>query len=264
MLRGRSFFDPRHWRFALTVSLPMILQAVYALLPPQANRLMLTLHGQDQAAGIYSLAYTFGAVLEDILLSFNLSWVPSYFERLRAGDHDRIDRQAAGYQSTIALLTVGFLLVSPEIFRLLMAPAYWPGTPLLALIALAAYLRFLTTFPLNYALYAKRTGWTVPASIAALAVNIGGDALLIPRWGAVGAACATVLAYLVMLAVLWVCAGSRFRLPHRARAGWRAAAVVACVALALATQDLWWVRWPLAMVCAALLLRHVIARRGFF
>jgi len=263
--KGRSLYAARHWRFALAVSLPLIFQAVFSLLMPQSNRLMLTAYGSADIAGIYSLAITFGAILDDVVTSFNLSWIPSYFEHLNAGRREQAQSQGRAYAGTVTLLTLGFLLVSPEIYRLLVAPVYWEGTPLLALIAVSVYLRFWGFFPMNYAIYQKKTGWTLPASLLAFAVNIGGNALLIPRLGGAGAALSTVAAYGVMLGALWGCARRGFPLPHKVRGmGWGIAVVAACTALCLATPWQWWARWPLAVLCAALLLRKIIRRRGLF
>lgn len=265
MRQGRSLFMARHWRFALAVSLPLIFQAVFSLLIPQSNRLMLSAYGDGDSAGIYSMAFTFGAILEDIALSFNLSWIPTYFEHLNAGRYEQAQNQGRGYADTVTLLTLGFLLTSPEIYRLLVAPAYWAGLPLLALITGSVYLRFWCFFPMNYAIYQKKTGWTLPASLLAFAVNIGSNALLIPRLGGVGAAISTVAAYAAMLIALWGCAGFGFPLPHKTGGmAWGMSAVTACAALSLVTPWQWWARWPLAVVCAALLLGKVIRKRGFF
>lgn len=264
MWRGKSVANKRHWRFALSVSLPMIFQAMFFMLPAQSNRMMLTAYGQDGAAGIYSLAYIFGAVPEDIIVSFNLSWVPAYFEHLTAARHDLAEAQGRRFAQSIALLVMGFLLVSPEAYRLLADASYWNGVPMMALVALAGYIRFVALFPLNYALYSKKTGWTALASVCALAVNIGGNALLIPRMGGMGVAVSTVLAYFTLLAILWVTMRCAFPMPHRVYAGWGILPVAACAGLCLWLPQAWLLRWALAAIVGGLLLRQMVRHRGFF
>lgn len=264
MWRGRSVANKRHWRFALSVSLPMIFQAMFFILPAQSNRMMLTAYGQDGAAGVYSLAYIFGAIPEDIIVSFNLSWVPAYFEHLKAGRYDLAEVQGRRFTQSIALLVMGFLLVSPEVYRLLADASYWDGVPMMALVAVAGYIRFAALFPLNYALYSKKTGWTAMASVCALAVNIGGNALLIPRMGGMGVAVSTVLAYLTLLGILWGTMQHAFRIPHRVYAGWGILPVAACAALCLWQPELWLLRWALAAAAGGLLLRQMVRHRGFF
>ena len=263
LLRGRSFFVWEYWRLSLTVALPLLFQAVFFLLPTQSNRVMLIAYGNADMAGIYSVAFMVCAVLEDILMAFNMSWVPMYYDLLKAGRNEQAGAQSRRYAGTMTMLTLGFMLVSPEVYRALTAPAYHVGTPLLVWIAAAAYVRFLINFLLNYLLYNKRTGWTVPASIAALCVNIGGNALLIPRMGGTGAALSTIAAYLVLAGVLWWAARRHAPMPHRLPIG-GAALVVPCIAFCLLTQQLWWARWLAAAVCGIMLLRQVVRNRGFF
>lgn len=265
LARGKSFFSWGNWRFALAISLPLIFQTAFYLLPPQSNRLMLTASGYIGIAGIYSLAYTFGALLDDIFSSFNMAWLPTYYEHLNVQRYREAGEQSRQYVITFTLLTAGFLLVSPEIFRLLVDPAFWAGVPMMAMTAVAVYFRFLSSFPLNQAIYAKKTGWTAPISVVALLINIGCNLLLIPRLGGVGAAFSTVLAYIVLFGLLWFTARRAFPLSHPVCGmAWGMAAIFTCAVLCLALPWLWWVRWPLAVVCATLLLRKIIRRKGFF
>ncbi len=262
--QGRTGYSARHWRFALSVSLPLILQALFFVLLPQSNRILLAANLGTDAAGIFSLAYTFGAILEDIALSFNLSWMPAYFDHLRARRQDAAHAQGARLMRTITLLTLGFLLVCPEVFRLLVAPAYWSGIPMLTVLAMAAFLRFLSLFPLNDALYQKHILAPALASILALTVNIGCSLWLIPRYGGMGAAISTLVAYGMMLGILLAVMGRKRPLAHGIPFVPHALCVAAIGGFCLLADGLWPLRWALAAVCGGLLLRDLIRQRGFF
>jgi O-antigen/teichoic acid export membrane protein len=50
--------------------------------------------------------------------------------------------------------------------------------------------------------YRRRNGWIPVATLLAAAVNVGLNVILIPRWGGIGAALATLIAYVALLVLV--------------------------------------------------------------
>jgi O-antigen/teichoic acid export membrane protein len=91
----------------------------------------------------------------------------------------------------VALLFAGVLLAPPLVPRIFGAPFSESARALpVLLLGVGAYSIFIAYIPiLNLR---DRTGGMLAASVAAAVVNLAGDLTLIPRWGIVGAAWATV------------------------------------------------------------------------
>ncbi len=201
MFNGHSYFNISYWRFSLNFSLPLILHCFSSLALVQVDRLMIQHFMDLRSVGIYSIAYTFGLIIEMLWGSFNLSWVPTYYQNLKNESYEIIERQCYNYIKTFTFISIIFILVSPEFFRLFTVETYWAGIPVVAMVAFSGYLRFSASFLVNYQLYINKTVWTALATLMAAITNIFLNIYMIPRLGIIGAAISTVISYLVLLFV---------------------------------------------------------------
>ena len=66
------------------------------------------------------------------------------------------------------------------------------------MVVFGIYFNFLYTFAVNYEFYSQNTRWIAVGSICAAAVNVGLNLLLIPQFGGMGAAVATLISYFAL------------------------------------------------------------------
>src|SRR5207249_704760 len=101
----------------------------------------------------------------------------------------------AGWRPLLALglpLTVGTVAVAGDLVALLFGPEFAGAAPLLRLLILGTLPLFWVNVA-NHALVAGDRVWALVGVYALSAlVNVGGNVLLVPRWGAAGSAVATV------------------------------------------------------------------------
>ena len=232
------------------------------------TRLDVLLLGQlasSRAVGLYSVAYkapnlltyvgsTVAGPLFPLMAQTGTTENPVAFQRaLRA-------LGVAG--PAVALALSG--LAAP-ILGLLYGSEYEAAAPLLVLLAWSAAANWLYA-PLAVALQARRCeGWWLAGLIAALAVNAAGNLWMIPRWGALGAAAATLVSELVLVAIGTGLLAARLRIlpAWRPAAGGLAAAAAGCVALWLGGGGPAGTALALAAyVVPLLLLRVVTAEDG--
>ena len=135
---------------------------------------------------------------------------------------DRDDDEARGvyallvtwFAAVLAFAVVGLWLEARWILRLLAAdeffPAYEAVGPLAAGIALyALYLAMVVVLGRT-----GRTEYGLPATVAAVVVNIVLNLILVPSEGIVGAAIALVASYVVVLVLMYVFTQRLFRVPY--------------------------------------------------
>ena len=170
------------------------------------------------------------------------------------------------YFTSFTLGTCAFALISPEVLKLMSTEAYWPAIPTLPLLTIGQYCIFLYSFPVNFEFYRMETRSVATGTVLAAAINIGLTALLVPSYGMMGAAVATMVAYVGLFAFHFCIA--RFFLgdrnyPARYYAAGFLAVCATCITCYPAT-GLVAARWFAAMVALACVVVRVVRTRSVF
>ncbi|MEZ5450681.1 MAG: lipopolysaccharide biosynthesis protein [Thiolinea sp.] len=207
-------------RYGLPLSLTfMLLEVIHA-----SDRLLLgSLSGMDEA-GRYTAAMALPQQL--LIMAGNTVSLTLYPQIIQVQEQQGVT-QAAERLSTYLLVLAGLLVpvwagliaIRQDLLPLLVGEAFLPSAlQLVPLLGLAMLLNALYLFYVSFAFQlSQHTGDTVWLVLAAALLNLGLNLWLIPRWGALGAAWATLLAY-----ALCVLAGyglGRRRFPLRLAAG---------------------------------------------
>lgn len=198
-IAGRTFVKRDYWKFCLSLSIPLIFNGISILLINQSDRLMInSLLGAEQA-GIYSFAYSSALLVSVVCSALNSAWVPEYYDYMKNGNREVLSLHANRYMKNITAISIVLMLVSPEILIILGTEEYHVGIPMLPLIVLAYYFQYLYTWPVNCEFYFRKTKGIAGATAVAAAINITLNLVLIPRFGMIGAAAASLIAYVALL-----------------------------------------------------------------
>jgi O-antigen/teichoic acid export membrane protein len=159
--------------------------------------------------GIYSLGYQLGQAVAVVAISLNTAWVPFFYVR---GDHERgpdlLREMTTLSVGALAILTVMIGVLAPEVVAVL-APTSWGTeagvaavvTPLVAIACLIQGFYFMAVSPI---FLQRRTAILPLFTLAAGALNVGLNVLLIPRLGVVGAGWSTIAGYgLLAVGTVW-------------------------------------------------------------
>ncbi|HEX3220438.1 MAG TPA: oligosaccharide flippase family protein [Candidatus Limnocylindria bacterium] len=160
------------------------------------------------AVGIYSFGYVIGQAGALVAVSFNAAWVPFWYARGDGPRGPQLLREATTLvMAVLAVLTVGVAAFAPELTRLL-ATRRWGNDALGAIdvtvIVAFASLVYGLYFMVVSTVFLRRTTAALPLiTLAAGAVNVASNLLLIPRLGIMGAAWSTLAGYLVLAGLTW-------------------------------------------------------------
>jgi O-antigen/teichoic acid export membrane protein len=192
-------------------------------------------------AGLYSLAVKFAQAVNVIVRGFQLAWPPLAYSI-------RDDDEARGAYATIVTLFVagcafvvtGMWLFSRWIVRVLAAPEFFASYKAVGLISTAVTLYALYLVLVVILGRTGRTEFNLPATLAALVVNVVLNLLLVPPMGIVGAGLALVASYVVVLALMYVFTQRLFPVPYEwgrlAKVTLASAALVGLAELAVPTS----------------------------
>lgn len=266
LLRGRTFFKPGYWKFCIALGLPLTFQSLAYYLLGNSDVVMLRQMAGANDSGIYSLAFSVSGILFTLYNALNSSWVPFFFDDMRTGRRENIVRQSGRYLELYTVLSVGFILLVPEVFRFFMEESFWQGIVLLPIFAANYYGNVLCTFPVNYEIHYKKTGAVTLGTVVAALCNLLLNYVMIRAWGMVGAAIATLLARLIQLAMHQIYArrilGKRdYPFPRGPELGGIAGLTLAIVLFYL-TPNAWFIRWPLAAAVGIWELLRICKRRS--
>jgi len=210
----RPVFDRGLAREGLAYGIPLVPHGMAAWVLSLSDRWLIGLFIgvpalQAQAAvGIYSFGYVIAQVVSLVAMSFNAAWVPFFFARGEGPRGPRILTEMTTLSiAALGLLSIGIAALAPEVTRFL-AVDRWGDQALVAadvmqLVAVAFLAHGLYFMVVSVVFLQRRTAGLPLITLAAGVVNVGANALLIPRLGIIGAAWSTLAGYLVLAGVTW-------------------------------------------------------------
>lgn len=264
--KGKKLFDRGYWRFCLGLSIPLIFNGIAYLLINQCDRLMLNAMIGPDAAGIYSFAYSCALPASVLCSAMNSAWTPEYFSLMKSGDKTVLRHRTRRYMANMTLVTSVIMLVSPEILIILGTESYYSGIPMVPMIVMAYYFQYLYTWPVNCEFYFKKTKWMTLATLLATVLNVALNYFLIPLYGMMGAAFASLVAFAALLVLHDVIARAFTDGYHLS---WRLyfagiAFMVVAMGVSYAFLDIFYVRFAVAGCVAIALFVRLFKTRSLF
>jgi O-antigen/teichoic acid export membrane protein len=223
-------FDYGLFRRMNHFGLPLVPSALALWAVNFIDRLFLVKLSSVHEVGLYSIGVRVASAIVLLLTAFRTAW-PAFAYSIEDDDEAR---QTYGYVLTYLTFVASWLalalgLLSPWIVHVLTTPAFYPASRVVAPLAFSG-VAFAGYIVMAIGVgRARRTqfNWIV-TGIGAL-VNVVLNIVLIPPYGMMGAAIATVAAYVVMFFGMVVNAQMVYRVPYQ----WRRVATAAGTAVAL-------------------------------
>ena len=265
--QGKTFYSGEYWKFCLLLCLPMVFHGLSQLILAQADKVMLKSMMNDSMVGIYSFTFTFAHVMNIIYNAFNNTWVPFYYDDVKAENYEAIHRRSKNYIFIFTALSIGFILLAPDVIKLFAGEDFWSGISLIPVFVLANYMMFLYSFPVNYEFYHKKSIHIAIGTSAAAVINCILNYVLIPRMGMAGAAVATLISYVM----LWIFhhivskyfIGKQYHYTVREFLPGLIVMILASIAVHLLESQIF-VRWILALVVGIAVVKHLWKTKSLF
>ncbi|WP_214892779.1 oligosaccharide flippase family protein [Exiguobacterium sp. H66] len=180
------------------LSFPIILHGLGNQILMQLDRIMISSFLGLKANALYSFGYNVALILNVVWSSLNSAWVPWYFEQDRLGNFEKIKEFAKNYIYIFTFITVIFLFVSPEIVQLMGNEIYEKSKNFVPWLIASYFLVFLYSFPVNVEFLKKNTKLIPIGTLLAGISNYFLNLIMIPAYGIMGAAIATLFSYMLL------------------------------------------------------------------
>jgi O-antigen/teichoic acid export membrane protein len=256
LLRGSAYGLRDLWVYAA----PLFLSALCLRVFDRVDLLMLKALGASTAqAGLYAAAQNLSVAPKVFALSLAPLLLATLSQMLRAGD-DRAARTLGrdALRVVVMLLPLAGLAAgaAKEIVGVVLGTPYLAAAPLLAVLTLGAVAQVVISAGTAILIAAGRPGWVLALSWPTVPAAIAGHLLVIPRFGAIGAAAVTAGCAVLAAVTVVAAAGRVWQISSPGLTLWRSAAV-GIVAYAMGV--LWpspdaWLFLKLAVISAVVLV----------
>ena len=190
-----------YWKYALKIALPFIPHLLSLTFLNMIDRIMITKICGEKAVALYSIGYTVALIITILLQSLNGAIAPWIGENLAKKQYESIRETSKVYILLFMYLAIGIMLVSPEILLVMGGASYIDAKWIMIPISLGCVCQFLYSLFVNVEQFEKKTVGMAVASVSAAVLNFVLNAWLIPIYGYVAAAYATLAGYLWLLLV---------------------------------------------------------------
>ena len=178
-----------------------------------SDKYLMRLLLDKETLAVYGANYKFGSLFLLVVIAFRTAWQPFFLKVAKEEKNpQRIYIKVMTYFTLIGAIIVtaasyfvGYVVrFSLTATKTIMGSAYWGGIKIIPII-LSAYLFYGIYVNLTVGVYIKKKAelMVVFTGLAAL-VNVGSNLYLMPRYGMMGAALATLLSYMVMAATIMI------------------------------------------------------------
>ncbi len=196
--KGKTLYNKEFLKYTLGFSIPIVFHALSNLILSQSDRVMLQKMGTLREVGVYSVIFTLNNLLNILMEAFNGAWVPYFYSDLKEKRIDDIKRKSYNFIWLFAMITIGFLLVSPEVLLLYGGEEFRDSIKAIPFLSIGSFFVFLYSFPINYKYYKGKTKSIAVGTISAGGINVLLNLWLIPLFGIYGASIATLLSYIIL------------------------------------------------------------------
>lgn len=200
-----------HLRFALVASMlafgvPNVMNLISGWVLQVSDRYLLGHLASLSLAAGYSVAYSLGGVLSSAIIApFSLAWWTLMYSIAKREDAKQVFKLIfRGFSFVLLFATLGMSLFGSNVFDVLFPASYHAQTTIIPIIALSVMFNGIFIV-VNLGTSLQRKTWLSSLYyICSALVNVGLNLMLIPIFGTMGAALATLAAYIALVLIAYL------------------------------------------------------------
>ena len=212
----RIAINKNYIRNALKFGLPLVPHALGGILMTMTDRLFITNMVGIKETGLYTVGYQIGMIISILSSSFNQAYVPWLYGKLKLGNvrvKTKIVKFTYIYFVGILVSAIFLSIFTPLLLRYFVGKEFQDSGLYVTWVALGYAFNGMYLMVSSYIFYAERTTYLAVITAVSAIMNIVMNYIFIRSNGAVGAAQATCLLYLINFILTWVLAAKVYDMP---------------------------------------------------
>ena len=203
---------------SLVFGLPLVAHTLSHWALDLSDRLILTKFVSMESIGIYALGYKFGTILRILSISINKAIVPYYYETIPTiNGKKKISKLVTYYIGVISVFALLVSVLSKDIILLIANPSYYSSYKVVPIVTGGYLMLALYLIPVNGLFFLKKTKIIPLITGISVLFNIIFNLIMIPKYGIIAAAYATLFSYSILFILIGVISQAAFPLPYEKR-----------------------------------------------
>ena len=200
-IKGQHAFDLSMAKYALKLSVPLIIHSLAKNILDASDRLMITSLCGESDAGIYGTVYNISLMATIIWSAINSAIVPEMFSSLEKKDYNRIRKTTVRVLLIMGSSIILSTIIAPELLQVLTTKEYYSSVNIMPAVMIGVYFTAVYGLYGNVLMFYKKSFLVMIATIGAALVNIVSNYIFIKQFGYQAAAYTTFISF-ILLAVL--------------------------------------------------------------
>lgn len=210
-------FDITSLKKILNFGIPLLPHAIAGVLLASSSKFFLANMINNEAVGIYTVAFQVASSVIIIMVSINQAWAPNLYEVLNSKPSEIIKlgivKQTYKVMLFMLVITLVFFLSTPYIYKLFIDESYHSGIIISRVISFGFLMNGLYFLVTNYILFSKKTRVlsVITSVISVLGAFINYYCIL--EHGIIGAAYALIMIFGLLFGVVFYYANKLYKMP---------------------------------------------------
>lgn len=196
-------FDRQLLRGMLIYGLPLLPLLLFMMLLDFSDRYIINFFWGNALAGIYSLGYQFGTIIQLFIYGFRFAWAPFFFKNPE--EKEIFSRVSLLFLRIGLFIWCGVVYFINEIFRLFVDKNYHDATSIVPIVGLGyVFYGIQQIFVTPFFIHSKTINITIISTIGFL-TNLFLNLIFIPKYGMIAAAFTTLFSFILIsiISLLW-------------------------------------------------------------
>ncbi len=225
LYRGKRLLNKEYIVYSTKFNIPLIPHYLSQNVLSQADRVMISSMCSIAKAGIYSVAYQAGFLINIVTSAINGSFVPLLYESMKNKEYKKINKMAVTIEVLVGVICFWFSLFAPEVIKILATEEYYEAIWIIPPVSMSSLLIMMYSFFANIQFYFGRTKFIMVSSVSVAGLNILLNWVCISKFGYIAAGYTTLVCYLIYaytqyLFMKWVCKKEESENPYNGKMIW--------------------------------------------
>lgn len=194
---GKKIYNKQFWLYALSFNIPLIPHYLSQIILNQSDRIMIANMCGDDLAAYYSIAYSIAAITTVFVTSIMSAFCPWLFQKIKTRNIENIHGKANILAILFALLSIGTILVGPEVLNIMGPIEYQQAKWVIPPVSASIYFLFLYNMYANIEFYFEKKKMIAVGSMIAAISNIILNYLCIRKFGYIAAGYTTLICNII-------------------------------------------------------------------
>ena len=182
----------------LNFSAPLVLTLALTWVFASSDKITIKIFSNLKELGLYSGAFRIVSVISVIQTGFTSFWTPFIYERYSKNPDDLVFyKKANDYLSLIFFLIGITILATRNIIIILLGEKYYDSLFIVPMLIFVPIMYLISETTMMGIGFKKKSKYFLYISIIVAIFNIVGNILLVPKYGAKGAAISTGISYII-------------------------------------------------------------------